>query len=86
MLVIRGLRVMVAPKSFECFDNMFRSIDPQGYNATYIAVMVYDKVALEGDPMRANQANTWLNGAWYPRLHCDVVARDNDRNIDYIED
>lgn len=74
MLVIKGLSVISPLKSFERFDNMFRTVEMQefdnNYNSTYIAILVFDKVALEGDPMRTNEADTWLNGGWYPEQCC----------------
>ena len=82
MLVIKGLRVIVAPKSFECFNNMFRTVESQefdnNYTSAYIAILVYDKIVLEGNPIRANEVNTWFNGGWYPKQRRNVF----DRNID----
>ena len=59
MLVIK---TTTPSKSFEDFNNMFKAIHPQSYSSTYIAILVYNKVALERNPIRTNEVNTWLNG------------------------
>ena len=66
MLVINGLKSTTTLKSFEDFNNMFRAIDPGNYTSTYIAILVYNKVVLERDPIRTNEVNTWLDGGWFP--------------------
>ena len=74
MLVIKGLRFTTPPNSFEDFNNMFRAIDLQGYSSAHIAVLVFNKIALERNPIRTNEANTWLNGGWYPEQEYNYAS------------
>ena len=65
MLLINNLRFMTPPKSFEDFNNMFKAIDPESYSLTYIATLVFDRVAREYNPTRTTEVNAWFNGNWY---------------------
>ena len=65
MLLIKGLRFVTPPKSFEDFNNMFKAIDPERYSSSYIATLVFDRVAREYNPTRTTEVNAWFNGNWY---------------------
>ena len=77
----------MASKNFDDFDNMFRGIDPENFNSTYIATIVIDKVKLERDPFRSNDVDIWFDEGLY--IEYIVQTSDNsnnESNVNYIED
>ena len=67
MLLIKDLKSSRASQNFKDFDNMFDGIDPEGFSSANIAIQVIDKVRLECNPSRSNDADIWFDDNHYPQ-------------------
>lgn len=85
MLLINGLEYKNPTKNFEDFDNMFRAIDPESHTLFYIATLVYNKVILECNPTRSNDANAWLYEEYHSQQQLYESFSDEDSVGDIID-
>ena len=85
MLLINGLKFTTPPKNFEDFNNMFKEIDPESYSLFHIATLVYNKVILECNPTRSNDANAWLYEEYHSQQQLYESFSDEDSVGDIID-
>ena len=88
MLLIKDLKSSTASKNFNDFDNMFKGVDPENFNSSYIAIQVIDKIKLECNPSRSNDVDMWFEESHYPQDKRYIIqTTDNeDDSVGNIED
>ena len=76
----------VTSKNFEDFNNMFKGIDRLDCVPDHIAAIVLNKVKLERNPSRLDDAVTWFDEGLYYEIRCmvDMSAYNNGDNDGFL--